>query len=890
MYRHLALLMLVLICHVTATAANTAPNFVSWPASMPQTDGGVPLTSSGQSEALVVVNTQYIHKVAVTGTPTPTVALETVPSGMSLASGSLTWTPTQVGTTTVTLRATNSVGSVNQTWTIRVIPVPVGALVDGKNAQNAQAKLKIMCMGDSITLGITDILNQGGYRKRFREMMASAGYQVTMVGGNVHLNAQYNTLTGIDNHEGHGGWRAGPTPLSFAYNLQGVVNGTTTRPIPTEILSKWVIKDYQPDIVILMAGTNDVGDYGGVEPTTPPGWDGLAQNHLGGLINKIWDPANRNAGQAAPRIIVLPILQRSAKDEKWNIGQGIAGSGGFVARTQTGTSRLVTDYQRTGKPITFADANRRAVDCSTMTTDGTHPKSTAYYNAMAQTVFRAVLDVTTNGLGHDVTPSPPSGMTAVAGGSGLNVTWADNSGNEDAFEVDWSIAADFSGLVTVSFPAGTKAATLLGLPNATPVYVRVRATNAGGRSWYCPPVMATTGTYVVAPPSISTTSLPDGTVGAVYSQVLQASNSPTSWTVIQGALPGGLILRPETGYLEGVPSAAGTFNFTVRAANTAGNGDQALSITTAFATPIITTTSLPTGMLGIPYSQTLLATNGPNVWAISLGSLPAWAHLDVNTGVISGTPDVAGTTIIKVTATNAGPLTSAESEALSLVVTDPVPVISTTTLPNAMVGRYYSQQLEASNSPTTWTVTSGSLPGGLTLAANTGILSGTPTTAIVTAFTVPAANSGGDSAGQVLGITITVPPPSPSITTASLASGIVGVAYSDTLLALHDPTSWTISSGRLPTGLTLASDTGIISGMPSVAEGQIFTVTATNVAGSDSTNLSLVVVPAPGADGAAVVAGSDISKGGSGGCGAGAIVGLLGLALMGFGLRLRRRS
>jgi len=81
-------------------------------------------------------------------------------------------------------------------------------------------------------------------------------------------------------------------------------------------------------------------------------------------------------------------------------------------------------------------------------------------------------------------------------------------------------------------------------------------------------------------PTITTTSLPNGTVGTAYSQTLQAiGDTPITWSVSAGSLPGGLNLSATTGMISGTPTANGTFNFTIRAANAVGSDTKALSIT-----------------------------------------------------------------------------------------------------------------------------------------------------------------------------------------------------------------------------------------------------------------------------------------------------------------------
>ena len=88
---------------------------------------------------------------------------------------------------------------------------------------------------------------------------------------------------------------------------------------------------------------------------------------------------------------------------------------------------------------------------------------------------------------------------------------------------------------------------------------------------------------------ITTTSLPSGNVGVAYSQTLAAGGgvTPYSWSVVSGSLPAGLSLGSSTGTISGTPTAANTYNFTVRVTDNqapADTDDQALSITTSVVT------------------------------------------------------------------------------------------------------------------------------------------------------------------------------------------------------------------------------------------------------------------------------------------------------------------
>ena len=91
-----------------------------------------------------------------------------------------------------------------------------------------------------------------------------------------------------------------------------------------------------------------------------------------------------------------------------------------------------------------------------------------------------------------------------------------------------------------------------------------------------------------APPTITTDTLPDGKVGAVYRHTLTADGTtPIRWSVENGngVLPAGLSLNADTGEISGTPTAEGTATFTVKATNSAGSNTKELSITITKAAP-----------------------------------------------------------------------------------------------------------------------------------------------------------------------------------------------------------------------------------------------------------------------------------------------------------------
>lgn len=176
--------------------------------------------------------------------------------------------------------------------------------------------------------------------------------------------------------------------------------------------------------------------------------------------------------------------------------------------------------------------------------------------------------------------------------------------------------------------------------------------------------------------------------------------------------------------------------------------------------------------------------------------------------------------------------------------TPPPVTIVTTSLAAGRTGTPYAAAFTAGGGSGTvnWSISAGALPAGLSLAANTGEITGTPTKTGSTTFTVRAADAtdatNAATGTFTIGITAAI-----TVTTAALPDALRGRAYSATLGAANAQGSvqWTISAGKLPHGLSLNAATGIISGKANGSGTTTFTVTAADATSSGSRSLSLTV-------------------------------------------------
>jgi hypothetical protein len=275
--------------------------------------------------------------------------------------------------------------------------------------------------------------------------------------------------------------------------------------------------------------------------------------------------------------------------------------------------------------------------------------------------------------------------------------------------------------------------------------------------------------------------------------------------------------------------------------------------------------SLPTGVVGRSYAgfdfnSVLQVLGDPSYnpgsvrWSVASGALPQGLTLDAN-GKLSGTPSAAATSSFQVLAAYK---TKAGQQAYQVMIADIVVGLASATLPQGVQGTPYSydlkQNLQVTGDPqytpaqVTWSLVSGPLPAGVQLGAN-GTLSGTPTAGGTFPVTVQASymNRAGQRTYQVVVATVTV-----ALSDVSFPTLTAGTAYSydlkQNLQVTGDPTyagngagvNWSLSSGALPSGLSLTGD-GVISGSPTTVGAASFGVKAAYLLSSDAKAYSMSV-------------------------------------------------
>ena len=281
---------------------------------------------------------------------------------------------------------------------------------------------------------------------------------------------------------------------------------------------------------------------------------------------------------------------------------------------------------------------------------------------------------------------------------------------------------------------------------------------------------------IPAAPAITTTSLPTAIAGAAYSATLAGSGgiAPYTWKLTSGTLPTGMSLNATNGVLSAAagattakPATSLTFVMTDSGLPTALTATATLSLTiNAISVSVTAPVTAVDGNDTVTVTATVTndSSNAGVTWtAPAIGSLSSLTAL---APIYTAPAATASAQSVTLTATSVADKTKSNSVTLIIPV---APTIITSSLPSFVAGTAYSIVLAGSGGigPYTWTLTSGTLPVGMSLNATTGVLSaaaGATTTTPATNLTFKMTDSGSPTAltaSATLSLTINPPPSAP---------------------------------------------------------------------------------------------------------------------------------
>ena len=393
--------------------------------------------------------------------------------------------------------------------------------------------------------------------------------------------------------------------------------------------------------------------------------------------------------------------------------------------------------------------------------------------------------------------------------------------------------APYTFSVVGSLPAGLTLNSSTGAISGTPTSAgsfTIKVTDANG--------VAAPGTcpFTIVPGlSVTCAATNTGTQGVAFNSgpmTVTGGTAPYTFSIV-GTLPAGLTLNTSTGAVTGTPTASGTF--TIKVTDAKGNVGSACSIT---INPGVSVTcgANNTGAVGLPFDSGPITVTGgtPPYKFVVVGQLPRGLTLNPSTGEVTGTPWSTGSFSIQATDAkgNIGSCRDNHGNPVGSACTITInPGLSVTCGANntGMVGSAFNSgsiAVTGGTAPYTFSVGTGTLPAGLTLNASTGAVTGTPTASGT--FTIEVTDAKGEKR-RACSITIN---PGVSVTCGTNNTGTVGVPFNSGPITVTGGTApYTfVVVGKLPSGLTLNSSTGAVTGTPT-ASGS-FSIQATDSKGN----------------------------------------------------------
>ncbi|HTV62832.1 MAG TPA: putative Ig domain-containing protein [Verrucomicrobiae bacterium] len=270
-------------------------------------------------------------------------------------------------------------------------------------------------------------------------------------------------------------------------------------------------------------------------------------------------------------------------------------------------------------------------------------------------------------------------------------------------------------------------------------------------------------------------------------------------------------------------------NYDVVVDNSYGSAtSQVAALDVFLALPVFTSPTNAVGKQGYAFNYTVTATGTAPI-SFGVTGLPDGLSFDPTNDVISGIPSVAGVFDIGLFATNVVQTTAAM---LVLTLADDIPVITSATNAVGKQGQPFSYTISATNDPVVFEALS--LPDGLSVDTNSGIISGVPLVSGSFPIAIGAANTYGSDTET---LTLNLASGAPFIISSLVKNGMQGQPLAYTIITSNNAALF--SAAPLPAGLNLNATNGVVSGVPLLSGSLPVTIGAMNQFGSDSQTLTL---------------------------------------------------